>query len=72
MLGPRLESAVAARNGQVLLAKVDVDELGDLAEEYGVKAVPTVMTFANGSKTDEFSGNVDDGALAAFIDRAIA
>jgi len=36
MLTPRLESVVAEKKGEVLLAKVDIDENTDLALDYQV------------------------------------
>jgi hypothetical protein len=36
MLTPRLESVVAEKKGEVLLAKVDIDENTDLALDYEV------------------------------------
>ena len=36
MLGPRLESLIASKKGKVVLAKVDVDDLGELAMNYRV------------------------------------
>ncbi|KAI1884056.1 hypothetical protein AGOR_G00222460 [Albula goreensis] len=43
ILGPRLEKAVAKQQGRIAMAKVDIDEHTDLAIEYGVSAVPTVI-----------------------------
>jgi thioredoxin-like negative regulator of GroEL len=37
MLTPRLDAVVAATNGAVHLAIVDIDDLGDLALEHGVQ-----------------------------------
>jgi len=36
--------------------KVDVDELPDLAQEYGIRAMPTFMIFKDGKKVDELIG----------------
>ena len=36
--------------------KVDVDELSELAQEYGVTAMPTFMIFKDGEKVDELVG----------------
>ena len=36
--------------------KVDVDELSDLAQEYGIRAMPTFMIFKDGEKVDELIG----------------
>lgn len=67
----RLNTAVAATNGKVDLAIVDVDELADLSIDYGVEAVPTVHIFKNGKSVDKFSGLVDDDILDSFIKKAM-
>ena len=36
LLIPRLESLVAGKEGKVILAKIDIDEMTDLAVTYGV------------------------------------
>lgn len=45
-LGPRLESMVDTRGGKVLLAKVDVDDLGELAMDYGVELIFISVSFS--------------------------
>ena len=45
LLGPRLESIVASREGKVNLAKIDVDDNADLAMEYEVS-----IGFGTGTK----------------------
>jgi putative thioredoxin len=56
ILGPRLESATLAQNGKVLLAKVDIDLCPELAEQFQVQAVPTVVFMKNGQEIERFSG----------------
>ncbi|MBO4703652.1 MAG: thioredoxin, partial [Bacilli bacterium] len=46
MLSPVLEELSEESN--VLIVKVDVDEAGPLAAQYGIQAVPTLMLFKNG------------------------
>ena len=36
--------------------KVDVDELSELAQEYGIRAMPTFIVFKDGEKVDEIIG----------------
>jgi len=36
--------------------KVDVDELSELAQEYGIRAMPTFLIFKDGEKVDELVG----------------
>ncbi|KAI4799373.1 hypothetical protein KUCAC02_016971 [Chaenocephalus aceratus] len=69
ILGPRLEKAVAKRNGKVTMAKVDIDDHTDLAIEYGVSAVPTVIAIRGGDVIDQFVGIKDDDELESFVSK---
>lgn len=52
----------------VAFLKVDVDDLPDVAQEQGVRAMPTFMAFYNGAKVDELVG-ADKNKLKDMIDR---
>jgi putative thioredoxin len=67
-LGPVLERAVAAHNGEVRLAKVDVDAEPELAERYGVRGIPAVKAFRRGQVVSEFVGAQSAPAVEAFVD----
>lgn len=71
LLGPRLESIVASREGKVHLAKIDVDDNADLAMEYGVQSVPTVLGVKNGKILDKFIGLQDDDQLQTFVEKLL-
>ncbi|XP_041739391.1 thioredoxin, mitochondrial-like [Coregonus clupeaformis] len=71
ILGPRLEKAVAKQKGEVAMAKVDIDDHTDLAIEYGVSAVPTVIATRGGDVIDQFVGIKDDEALDSFVSKLI-
>ena len=51
------------------LAKVDIDDLADLAMEHGVNAVPTVIAVKNGEIVDKLVGVADEDVLATFINK---
>jgi thioredoxin len=57
-LTPALETAEAARNGKVVLAKVDVDANRALAARFGVQGIPAVKAFCDGAVAGEFVGAV--------------
>ena len=67
ILGPRLDAAIAATEGKVNLAVVDIDELADLALDYRVEAVPTVVAVKDGEIVDKFVGLLDEDKLDAFV-----
>ena len=55
-LAPLLEDAAAARTGDVVLAKVDVDLCPELWRRYEVRTVPAVKAFRDGEVVAEFVG----------------
>jgi len=69
MLGPVLERETAAPEGQVALAKVDVDANQELAARYRVQGIPAVKAFRNGHLVDEFVGALPPQSVAQFLDR---
>ncbi|XP_056144703.1 thioredoxin, mitochondrial [Lampris incognitus] len=71
ILGPRLEKAVAKQEGRIAMAKVDIDDHTDLAIEYGVSAVPTVIAMRGGDVIDQFVGIKDDDQLDSFVSKLI-
>jgi putative thioredoxin len=67
-LGPVLEHAVAARQGKVELAKVDVDADPPLAGRYGVQGIPAVKAFHDGEVAAEFTGALPAAEVDRFLD----
>lgn len=55
-LGPILERATDATGGQVLLAKVNVDENPGVSRAFQVQSIPTVYIFKDGQPIDGFMG----------------
>jgi len=67
-LGPALEKAEAARQGKVVLAKVDVDSNQRLAALFQVQGIPAVKAFRDGAVVDEFVGALPPARVEAFFD----
>lgn len=69
MIGPILERLVDEKQGQVVLAKVNVDEAQDVALSYRVEGIPAVKAFRDGQPVLEFVGALPESQLRAFLDR---
>jgi putative thioredoxin len=67
-LSPALEAAESKRDGEVVLAKVDVDSNQALAARFGVQGIPAVKAFRDGKIVDEFVGAVPPVKVEAFFD----
>lgn len=67
-LTPALEAAEAARDGKVLLAKVDVDANQALAAQYRVQGIPAVKAFRDGAVATEFVGALPRAKVEEFFD----
>ena len=63
MVGPIIEELAEMYEGQVLIGKCDVDENGDVAAEYGIRNIPTVLFFKNGELVDKQVGSAFKSAF---------
>ncbi|SDX87807.1 thioredoxin [Halobellus clavatus] len=70
MLEPTVEELASETDAAVL--KVDIDELQDLAKDAGVRSVPTLEFYKNGSKQDSVVGVQDKDDLLAVIEELAA
>jgi putative thioredoxin len=66
-LGPMLEQTVAATNGAVELAKVDIDANPRIAQSFAVQSIPAVFAIKDGKVVDQFIGAVPQDQITAFI-----
>ena len=53
---------------RMAVAKVNVDESQAIAAKYGIRGIPTLMLFKNGTLVGTKVGAVSKGQLTAFLD----
>ena len=62
---PILDELATELDGKLKIAKVNVDDNGELAAKYGVRAIPTMLLFKGGQLAEQFVGMMDKAALKA-------
>jgi putative thioredoxin len=70
-LGPIIEKVVDETNGQVILAKVNVDENPQISAAFQVQSIPAVYVIANGQVVDGFMGAQPEPVIRDFVSRLL-
>ena len=68
MVGPVIEQIAKEKEGVVKVGKVNVDEEPDLAAQFGVASIPTLLLFKEGEVADKTIGAQSKEALEKFIE----
>lgn len=66
-MGPVVAALAEKYDGQVLVGKVDVDENPELATEYNIRSIPTLLYIKNGQKVDTTVGAIPQSEVEARI-----
>jgi thioredoxin 1 len=68
LMEPKLGRLAASHEGKIKVRKLDFDANKQLAEEYAVHTVPTVLVFQKGELVDRLSGLISERALGARLE----
>jgi thioredoxin len=71
MLAPTFEKLAQHFGDEITFAKVDVDELPDVAGRYGVRSIPTLILFRQGKVAETVVGLESYQELAAMLARYV-
>ena len=71
-LSPILEKVVALANGKVKMARINIDDNQQIAQQLRVQSVPTVYAFVDGQPVDGFTGAQPESTLTQFIEKISA
>lgn len=72
MLAPVIEQIAGEYAGKVTVAKVDIDEHEELAMQYGIQSIPTVLLFENGKLVEREVGVKPASAFTSMLDSRLA
>ena len=63
MMSPIIDNIAEELSGKVTVGKINVDENQDLAMEYGVMSIPTIIIFKDGKVSKSFVGVRDKNEI---------
>jgi thioredoxin 1 len=70
-IAPTLEELATQYKGKVKIAKVDVDENQQVAQQYGIRSIPTLLLFKGGKVIDQLVGAVPKSKLEESLKKAL-
>ena len=72
MIAPALDEISAEMEGKAKITKLNIDENPELAAQFGVRSIPTLMIFKGGEVADMKVGAAPKTALTAWISGSLA
>jgi thioredoxin 1 len=69
MLGPILEELANDYEGRVKVGKLNIDEFPSVANDYGIRAIPTMLIFKDGEVAEQVVGLRSKRDLKANLDK---
>ncbi|KAF0894314.1 hypothetical protein E2562_038283 [Oryza meyeriana var. granulata] len=71
MIDPVVGKLSKEYEGKLKCYKLNTDENPDIASQYGVRSIPTMMIFKNGEKKDAVIGAVPESTLITSIEKFV-
>jgi thioredoxin 1 len=72
MIAPILEEVANDYAGRLTVVKVDVDNAQNVAAQYGIQSIPTLMFFRDGKPAHKIVGALAKPALRAQVEKVLA
>jgi len=69
-IAPVIDELAVKYQGRVSIGKVNVEEQPELAQRYGINAIPTLLLFKDGQIVERFQGVPPRSKLEAILDNA--
>jgi thioredoxin 1 len=69
MVAPVVEEIAEQYEGQIKVVKLNTDENPQVASQYGIRSIPTLMIFKDGQRVDMVVGAVPKTTLANTLEK---
>ncbi|MFY0530256.1 thioredoxin [Archangium gephyra] len=70
-IAPAIEELATQYKGKVKVAKIDIDNNQQVAEQYGIRSIPTLLIFKNGAVAGTIVGALPKAKIEAAIQKVM-
>ena len=71
MVEPIVEEISKEKAGKLKVVRINVDDNQNIAIQYGIMSIPTLMIFSNGKLVDQIVGAVPKRVIEAKLDKVL-
>jgi thioredoxin 1 len=72
IIAPYLDQIAGELEGRATVAKVNIDENGDLSARFGIRSIPTLVVLKDGRVVDQTIGALPKDQIRSFLQKHIA
>jgi len=69
MVAPVVDEIAEQYQGQIKVVKINTDDNPNVASQYGIRSIPTLMIFKDGERVDMVVGAVPKTTLANTLEK---
>jgi len=67
MVGPEMEKLAREQSGSLVVAKLNTDEIPEVANRFGIRSIPTFILFKDGREFKRGTGAMPAAQIAAAV-----
>lgn len=71
IIAPAIEEVALEYKDKVTVGKLNVDSHPNIAAQYGIRSIPSILLFKNGQVDTQLVGAVPKAQITAMLDQAI-
>ena len=71
MIAPAIDELAKEYAGKIACFKLNTDDSPNIATQYGIRSIPTVLFFKNGEKKESIIGAVPKSTLSATVEKYV-
>lgn len=70
-IGPIVDEVAAEYQGEAIIGKVNIDHHPNIASDYGIRSIPSLLLFSGGKVQQQIVGAVGKGELTEALDKLV-